>query len=665
MSDKVKVSAPWGQQGGKDSSSDGECLGDTANLLQVPCPDCGQALALGREYLGGHCLCSVCDVLMSVSLQKVDGRGMVVVAEKVDKVTGKKVAGSLPVSAHEAGGESMDEDWANTRPVKMWTGALAFDAEQEAEDDMDLGVTMPIPTVVKLGGRGKPNMARSRGLGAAMPVPTIDKAADEGGADDDWEMTSPSRSLPTAPTTGKQGVKLAPSSVQAGNVSVKSLSPTSGAVPTTTTPPTKAPSPTSGSVPTLDAEQVEARPTPEIVEQISWQPPGATSPIGQSAGAKAQKAETAKEAKKKKAANEKKKGDPFGNKQSGGKKKKVKVARGTKSHKGLVFVMLMFLLVCAGVAVFFIAPGLFPGGLEAKEFVDGKIDEIKGKVEGRLAQRATNGGGSPDPLGGAVVNLTPNGVKFSAPKKDAASGTADEGVGVTPMHTRESDAALQKLLSQEGKRVIRNFYGASTIGEKSAFVVDSEAAMLDMEEYFSEENAMPTIRSVMFRGGARDSETGYYYGVFDVVENENDGIHRWCVVDPGTGLYQVDWILYRQIAASKLGAFLRTPTEEEGAQSFYMLMKMGAAISADDSPWFDDAVRVELQVPMISSAWYPVLMKRPLAESRGLTTKLANNRLTMAVVEIAWVPGDKNPSKRYPAIIGIKRWGAWARSNNF
>ncbi len=680
MSDKVKVSAPWRQGNDQDSSVEG--AGDKANLLQVPCPVCGQALALGREYLGGHCLCSVCDGLMLVSLKKGVGGAMGVVAEKVDKMTGEKMTGSAPVSSPEAGGGSMDEDWENTRPVKMWSGSPG---EKQADDDYedlgatmpvptvgqdhdddddyeDLGVTMPVPTVVKDHGVG---------LGATMPVPTVAKDSVKGGTDEDWELTAPSHSQPTAPkavsneggapwskmATGKQGIKLAPPSGQSGKISAKAPSPTSGAVPTATTPPTKAPAPTTGSVPTLDSGQVEARLAHEQGGPPTWQPPGVSAPIEKEGQLQKGKAKADKAVKEKKS-------NPFGNKPSAAEVKKKKVKRKAKSHKGLVFVMLIFLLLCTATAVFIVAPGLIPYGLEAREVVDGKIDEAKGQIEGLLAERAMNADASTDSRDGTVVDLMPSAGGGGAGGGGAGeAGAAGEVVDKAPVLTPERDKALRKLLEQEGEKVIRSFYGASTVDEKLAFVVNSDEARIDMEKYFSNKDALATVRSVMFRGGTRDSGTGYYYGVFDVIENENGDIHRWCVVDPGTGLYQVDWIIYRQIAASELGAFLEVPAAEGVTQSFHMLLKVEGNVSADDSPWFDDVVKVGLQVPMISSRWYSVLMKKPLAESSGLTTELANNRMTMAVVEIAWIPGDKNPDKRLPAIVGIKRWGAWARDN--
>jgi hypothetical protein len=130
-------------------------------------------------------------------------------------------------------------------------------------------------------------------------------------------------------------------------------------------------------------------------------------------------------------------------------------------------------------------------------------------------------------------------------------------------------------------------------------------------------------------------------------------------VDANTGLYQVDWILYRQIVASELGAFLATPAEPGVKKSFKMLLKLKNKVPSEENPWFDDAVKVDLQVPMISSPWFPVLMKKSLADSLEVTTKLADDRLTIGVVEIEWVPGDKDPSKRLPAVVGIKRWGSW------
>lgn len=315
------------------------------------------------------------------------------------------------------------------------------------------------------------------------------------------------------------------------------------------------------------------------------------------------------------------------------------------------------MLLLGALAVFIFAPGVIPRGLEAREFIDGKVDKAKEKLENLLAERAMDSDEPADSPGGAVIGGT---VATGA----TTGSEAGQGSGTGPalvVQTRESDLALQKLLKQEGERVIHRFYGASTVEEKLAFVVDPEEARPDMEKFFAEREGVASIRSILFRGGTRDLETGYYYGVFDVIENENDVPHRWCVVDAGTGLYQVDWILYRQIVASELGSFLVNPSSEGVPKSFHMLVKLGGNVSADDSPWFEEAVSVELQVPLISSAWYPVLMKKPLAESRGLTTKLMDGKMVIAVVEVAWIPGDKDPGKTTPAITAIKRWGAWGR----
>ncbi|MCF6312606.1 MAG: hypothetical protein L3J39_09160 [Verrucomicrobiales bacterium] len=684
MSDQVKVSTPWGK--GDSSEKDGSDVSNKDNLIQVPCPYCGQALALGREFLGGHCLCSVCDGLMLVSLKKAYGGKMAVVAEKVDKITGEKISESSSSSSPEMGGAAMEEDWENTRPVKIWAGSA--EAKNElVDDDMDLGATMPIPGVAA--GEDEmdleatmpiPTVSKKdsvpRGLGATMPVPTVGKGG-QGGGDDDWDATAPSWQQPAAPkaaegsagawpkaNTAKQGVKLAPPGGGSARVSAKAPPPTSGAVPTITTPPVKPPV-TSGSVPTLDAEQMEARQEAEKEAPPAWQPPGLTSPIGAESTASVKEKKPSKAEKKKAVAEEKKKGDPFGNKSSSAvAKKKVKITRKRKGRKVLIFVMLVFLLLIAAAGLFFVAPSIFPGGQEARALVDGKLDEFRGKIEEYLAERASSDGSSQEGGRGATINLAPGDVADGQASPAASAGAASAtDAAPAPVHTRESDAALQKILSQEGESVIRRFYGASTVDEKLAFVAAPDEASADMKRYFVNKPELTTVRSVMFRGATRDSETGYYYGVFDVRENENDSPHRWCVVDPGTGLYQVDWILYRQIAASGLSSFLRTPAEAGVKKTFHMLVKLQGGVAAEENPWYDDVVEVGLQVPMISSPWYEVKMKKALAGSSGLTTKLASKRMTMAVVEIEWLASEKNPGKRYPAIVAIKRWGAWARDN--
>lgn len=679
---------------GNDAVSEG---GSTANLLQVPCPDCGQVLALGREILGSHCLCSVCDGLMLISLKKSGGGKMAVVAEKVDKITGEIVRDVPSTSSPETGGEAMEEAWENTRPVKMWAGNPGADDDDEldlgvtmpvpkmdAKDDMDLGTTMPVPGIA--------GSDDDMDLGATMPVPLkSEPSGKKEEVDDDWAMTDPVRSrqqaqgeppqsqtssqagqaqssgggLPWEKTdSGRQGVKLAPPGAKWGRFSGKAPPPTSGAVPTVTTPPTKAPPPTTGSVPTLDSGMIAARAANRAQQpspgggQPPWQPPGAKAPIGQSGpqAPQAGKAAGKKSDQPEKATAEKKKSDPFGNKPSAPPAKKKPQRRHRKGRKGLAFVVFLFLFIFVGLALFIIAPGLIPRGLEARAFIRGKIDEAKEKLENTLAERAMNRDVPADPPSGAVIGEAVSPGTTADPKAGQGSATSP-----VPVQTRESDLALQKLLKQDGERVIHRFYGASSVEEKLAFVVDPDKARPDMEEYFAGREGMATVRSILFRGGTRDLETGYYYGVFDVVENENDVPHRWCVVDAGTGLYQLDWILYRQIVASELGGFLANPSPEGVTKRFHMLLKLDGNVPADDSPWFDEAVSVELQVPLISSAWYPVLMKKSLAESTGLTTKLMGGKMVIAVVEVAWVPGDKDPGKTTPAITAIKRWGAWER----
>ncbi len=694
----------------------------SANLLQVPCPDCGQVLALGREILGSHCLCSVCEGLMLISLKNTDGEGMKVVAEKVDKVTGEKIADAPSTSSPEKSDSEANENWENTRPVKMWAGSQGDAGEDDdmdmgltmpvpkmdggkKDDDMDMGLTMPVP---KMDGGKKddgmdigltmpvPKMEEGKeddemDLGSTLPVPGVDASDDigrtmpvpkmeeednqapsasgqsqvpavepsqtpsapqkpKGDEKQPWE-TSPKK--PTSPTspTGRQGIKLAPPGAT-GRMTGKAPPPTSGAVPTMTTPPTKAPPPTTGSVPTLDTGQVAAR-SAISAESAAWKPPGAAAvPSKDKTQAQSSQAKTDKSVAEKKLAAEKKRSNPFGSAPAPPKKKTIKRRR-RKGRKGLKFALMVIPLLLVALALFIMAPGIIPGGVKGREFVDGKIDQGIERLEELIAERAMNtapGNSDAGEGGGEDLGLAPGATA------DPAAGTV-----VRPsIPTYKRDAALQKVVSQEGGQVIRRFYGASTVEEKLAFVVGRGEALKDMEAYYSGEEIFPTVRSIMFRGGTRDVETGYYYGVFDVLENENDNPRRWCVVDAGTGLYQVDWILYRQIVASELGIFLETPQAEGVAQDFTMLMKLDGHVDGKESPWIEGAVRVQMQVPMISSNWYSVLMKKSLAESLEFTTKLADGRMTIGVVKIAWVVGDRDQARPQPAIIGIKRWGAWA-----
>ena len=57
------------------SAAAGDSSDELTDLLQTNCPDCHQELGLGREYIGGHCVCSSCEALMLVSAREFKGRG--------------------------------------------------------------------------------------------------------------------------------------------------------------------------------------------------------------------------------------------------------------------------------------------------------------------------------------------------------------------------------------------------------------------------------------------------------------------------------------------------------------------------------------------------------------------------------------------------------------
>ena len=121
MSDQAKPDVPWNQPGQNDQAtadSGADEVEDSVNdLIEVSCQKCSQALALGREFLGGHCLCSTCDGLMRVTAEEVPGGENRIVVEIVEKETGKKMGDTAPTYAPNIGGAVVGE---HTKPVKPW-----------------------------------------------------------------------------------------------------------------------------------------------------------------------------------------------------------------------------------------------------------------------------------------------------------------------------------------------------------------------------------------------------------------------------------------------------------------------------------------------------------------------------------------------------------------
>ncbi len=219
------------------------------------------------------------------------------------------------------------------------------------------------------------------------------------------------------------------------------------------------------------------------------------------------------------------------------------------------------------------------------------------------------------------------------------------------------DVALR--MHQEGERAIRRFYKAGSIEERSAFVLEPDGAVQSMRAFYKKPDQLPTLRYVEFKGKVSDPTSGFRFGVFDVHEKENEESHRWCVVEIEPGQYALDWGLYEQLEASTLIAYLAK--SQASAKKFRFLMKLGDTISAIDSPWDEEAVKVYLQLPLASSGGEAILLKKSAAEKLGILGELGNGKMKIGQVELEWVSGDKDPGSKVPTITKLEGWGAWSK----
>lgn len=215
-------------------------------------------------------------------------------------------------------------------------------------------------------------------------------------------------------------------------------------------------------------------------------------------------------------------------------------------------------------------------------------------------------------------------------------------------------------IHQEGERAIRRFYRARSVEERSAFVVNPDRAMKSMRSFYEKLGQLPTIRYLEFIGMLQDPTSGLRFGVFDVHEKENEDSHRWCVVEIEPSQYALDWGFYEQLEGSTLMPYLSKA--QDSPKNFRFLMKLGESVSAVDSPWDEESVKVFLQLPLAGGGGgEAILMKKSDAKEYGILKELADGQMKIGQVELNWISSDKDPGSKVPTITGVYGWGAWTK----
>ena len=258
-----------------------------------------------------------------------------------------------------------------------------------------------------------------------------------------------------------------------------------------------------------------------------------------------------------------------------------------------------------------------------------------------------------------AVDLPPGKKPDTSPVKKPDTNTEPKPKMATARAEIDDDAALR--MHQEGERTIRRFYRARSVEERSAFVLNPNKVMKSMRSFYAKSGQLPTIRYLEFKGKLQDPTSGLRFGVFDVHEKENEESHRWCVVEIEPGQYVLDWGFYEQLEGSTLVSYLSKV--QCAAKKFRFLMKLGDSVSAVDSPWDEEAVKVYLQLPLAGGGGgETILLKKSAAENFGILEELADGQMKIGQVELNWVGSEKDPGSKVPTITGLDGWGAWAKA---
>jgi hypothetical protein len=155
----------------------------------------------------------------------------------------------------------------------------------------------------------------------------------------------------------------------------------------------------------------------------------------------------------------------------------------------------------------------------------------------------------------------------------------------------------------------------------------------------------------------RDASSGRWFGVFDVHEDQNEELHRWCLVQIEPGTLKIDWGLYQQLIDRSLERFLSDPASPP--KVFRALINLGEPVVGAENPWGVRAVELFLRTPLDTAKARRIVLPQSECDRQGLAENLIANHARIAELELTWIPGASDPSQRFPSVTGVFSWGAW------
>lgn len=225
------------------------------------------------------------------------------------------------------------------------------------------------------------------------------------------------------------------------------------------------------------------------------------------------------------------------------------------------------------------------------------------------------------------------------------SGGSDPGAKIAP------------ILESIGTEVLKSFYQSDSIDGRASFVMAPDDSQPLMEAYYRRFQSLPTLKSVSFRQPMRDAASGRWFGVFDVQENENDELHRWCVVQVRPGEMKLDWVIYQQLIDQSLDRFLSDPAAPP--KSFLLVVGPGDQAPAEENPWQGRTVELLLNTPLDTAEARVLLVKESEVTRLELDTALAAGVPRIGRLELMWTQSEVEPGTRVPTVSKVLGWGAW------
>ncbi|MCB1061290.1 MAG: hypothetical protein KDN20_00040 [Verrucomicrobiae bacterium] len=269
----------------------------------------------------------------------------------------------------------------------------------------------------------------------------------------------------------------------------------------------------------------------------------------------------------------------------------------------------------------------------------------------------------PGPVGAAAIPTPQVAAPVSTDSGAQAAALPSNETAATPTpaeaKAQEVDPGekMAAILEPVGEEVIKGFYSTSSIDGRAAYVLDQEANQPRMEAYYRRYQNPPTLRSVSFRGPMRDAASGRWFGVFDVRENENEEVHRWCVVQVRPGEMKLDWVIYQQLIDGSLDRFLADPAAP--AKSFNLVIRRGEEAPSDENPWSGTTWEIYVQPPLDTAQPRVLLVRDSDFQRLGLDNALIGGNARIGRVELGWTPSEIEPLTRVPTVTKVLGWGAW------